>query len=267
MAADPNLGGQTILVVLAHPDDESLACGGTLARLADAGAHIVLLCASQGERGSLTGPARNDTLLEVRTLELRNASTILGIGTVLAFNHPDGDLRWADVTDLHAEIALTIQRFKPHAVITFGEDGLYWHLDHVGVHERTTSAVKSFGPSAPPLYYVTMPPGSMAAIVDRALARGWTQPPKGFWSLAPKAFGLAAEPPTVIVDAGDWALRKLDAIRCHRSQSLPGDPFSDLDEAHVRRWLGLEYFHRAPIEGTGETVLEALGSPVVHNHR
>jgi len=265
--ADPRFDGQTVLVVFAHPDDESLACGGTLARLADAGAHIVLVCASQGERGSLTGPARNDTLLEVRTLELRRACATLGIQTVLAFNHPDGDLRWADVTDLHAEIVLTIQRFKPAAVITFGEDGLYWHLDHVGVHERTTSAVKSFGAQAPALYYVTMPLGSMTAIVERAAARGWTPPPKGFWSLTPKAFGLAAEPPTIIVDARDWALKKLNAIRCHRSQSLPDDPFSDLNESQARQWLGVESFHRAAIASAGNMILESLGSSVVHDHQ
>ena len=50
----PDLSGRTILAVFAHPDDESLACGGTLARLADAGARVVLLCASRGERGSVS---------------------------------------------------------------------------------------------------------------------------------------------------------------------------------------------------------------------
>ena len=77
-------------------------------------------------------------------------------------DHPDGDLRWAHVAELHAEIvdghrAAT----RPAAVITFGEDGLYWHLDHIGVHERTTTAVRSLGADAPPLYYVTMPHGVM----------------------------------------------------------------------------------------------------------
>ena len=48
----PGLAGRTILAVFAHPDDESVACGGTLARLADAGVRVVLLCASRGESGS-----------------------------------------------------------------------------------------------------------------------------------------------------------------------------------------------------------------------
>src|SRR5258706_2680954 len=52
-----DFSGRTILAVFAHPDDESLACGGTLARLADAGARVVVLCASKGEAGSITDPA------------------------------------------------------------------------------------------------------------------------------------------------------------------------------------------------------------------
>ena len=173
----PDFSGRTILVVLAHPDDESLACGGTLARLADAGARIVLLCASRGEKGSVSDRTlvANADLGSVRSRELHEAAKILGIAEVLIFAHPDGDLRWADVPQFHVEIVLAIQRYKPDGVITFAEDGLYWHLDHIGVHERTYTAVKSFGPWAPPLYYVTMRHGLMREIVDAAVANGLTR--------------------------------------------------------------------------------------------
>ena len=92
---DASLAGKTVLAVFAHPDDESLACGGTLARLADAGVRVVLLCASHGERGAQTGPARDDELGQVRARELRRAAETLGTSDLLIFDHPDGDLRWA----------------------------------------------------------------------------------------------------------------------------------------------------------------------------
>jgi LmbE family N-acetylglucosaminyl deacetylase len=187
--------GRTILAVFAHPDDESLACGGTLARLADLGAHTVLLCASHGERGFISDPAlvADGDLGHVRGLELHAAAKILGFAEVLAFNHPDGNLRWANVPEFHDEIVKAITRYKPDAVITFDEDGLYWHLDHIGVHERTSTAVRSFGAAAPPLYYVSLPVGMMRRLVDAAVVRGWNQPKSGFWGIVPDAFGLPAD--------------------------------------------------------------------------
>jgi len=258
IVATPN---RPVLAVFAHPDDESLACGGTLARLSDAGVRVIVMCASHGERGASTGPARDDTLVPLRGMEAREAATALGIGHLILLDHPDGDLRWAHVTELHAQIVMALRRYDPAAVITFGEDGLYWHLDHVGIHERTTTAVQSLGAGAPPLYYVTMPRGAMRAIVDRARAGGWVPPPKGFWSLVPDAFGLEAEPPTLIVDVADWVPRKLAAIRSHRTQMGSAHPFDQIDEADARRWLGVEHFHRAPGNVAEAPVLERLSMP------
>lgn len=252
--------GRSVLAVFAHPDDESLACGGTLARLADAGVEVIVLCASRGERGSIDGPAPDDELAGIRAREAREAASALGIARLMILDHPDGNLRWADVTALQAEIAMAIRRFHPAAVITFGEDGLYWHPDHVGVHERTTTAVRSLGAVGPPLYYVTMPRGAMRAIVDRATEGGWAPPPKGFWSLPPDSFGDEAKAPTLKVEVADWVPRKLAALRCHRTQMGSAHPFDRLDQADARRWLGVEHFHRAP-DPTGEPVLERLIQP------
>jgi LmbE family N-acetylglucosaminyl deacetylase len=246
--------------VFAHPDDESLACGGTLACLAEAGARIVVLCASHGELGGLRGPIRDDALGAIRAQELQEAAAALGVGELIILNHPDGDLRWAAVAELQGEIVLAIRRYRPAAVITFGEDGLYWHEDHVGVHERTTTAVFLLGADAPPLYYVTMPQGIMRPIVDAAVARGWMPPAKGFWSLTPDAFGLGAEPPTIVLDVREWVPRKLRAIRCHRSQTSSVDPFGQIDDGEAGRLLGVEHFHRARIQTSGEPVLELLES-------
>ncbi len=232
----------TVLAVFAHPDDESLACGGTLARLAAEGVRVVLVCASHGERGGELGPVRNDALGGSRAREVFDAATALGISDLVLLDHPDGDLRWSHVAEFHADIVTAIERYRPAAVITFGEDGLYWHLDHVGVYERTTTAVQSLGAAAPPLYYVTMPRGVMRSIVNAGLARGWTPPVKGLWSLVPDAFGLEAEPPTLVVDVRDWVGPKLAAIRYHRSQMGAG-PLDLITDEEARQWLGTEHFH------------------------
>ena len=121
---------QTVVAVFAHPDDESLACGGTLARLSDAGMHVVLVCASRGERASTS--YEDQELGRMRATELTAAATTLGMSEVIILDHPDGELRWAQGTELQAELTLLLEPRQPAAVITFGEDGLYWHDDHIG---------------------------------------------------------------------------------------------------------------------------------------
>jgi LmbE family N-acetylglucosaminyl deacetylase len=263
---DSDLAGRTILGVFAHPDDESLACGGTLARLSDAGARVVLLCASRGRKGHTSDPAlvSGSDLGSVRAEELRQAARVLGVAEVMVFDHPDGDLRWADEPVLLGEIVSAIRTYRPDAVITFGEDGLYWHLDHIGIHERTEDAVRTFGDAAPPLYYVTIPKGVMRAVVNQATARGWAPPDLGFWSLVPDAFGLLARQPSFVIDVRAWVPRKLAALQCHRTQMGSNNPFAQITGDDAERLLGVEQFRRAQPE-TGCSLLESLGEPVVQS--
>jgi N-acetylglucosamine malate deacetylase 2 len=102
-----DLAVRVIFAVFVHPDDESLACGGTLARLADLGASLILLlCATHGERGFVSEPAlvADADLGRVRTGELR----VLGLRTVLLLDHPDGNVRWAHGSRLAVEIASVV---------------------------------------------------------------------------------------------------------------------------------------------------------------
>ena len=256
------LGGRTVLAVFAHPDDESLACGGTLARLSDAGARVVLICASRGENGSISDPVLvpDGDLAGVRTRELQQAAAILGITDLVILDHPDGDLRWAHVPQFHAEIVAAVEQYRPDAVITFAEDGLYWHLDHIGVHERTYTALRSLGAGMPPLYYVTMSAGSMQDVVQAAHAKGGAAPDSSFWGIAPDAFGAAAKPPTFSVNVRHWVARKLAALRCHRTQMGRDNPIAWIGDDEARTLLGLEYFRREGL--TRLDALEALGEPI-----
>lgn len=258
------LAGRTALAIFAHPDDESLACGGTLARLADEGVRVVLLCASRGERGASVDPALvpDGNLGRVREQELHEAAKVLGVSEVIVLDHPDGDLRWARVDELRDQIVNTIKAFSPDVVITFDDDGLYWHLDHIGIHERTSTAVRSLGASAPPLYYVTIPHGIMRSITDAAVARGWAPPGSTFWGITPDAFGIGAKPHSLTVDVADWVPWKLAALRCHRTQMGSVNPFSLIDPAEARRWLGVERFRRDPLN-SGASLLDAIGAPTL----
>jgi LmbE family N-acetylglucosaminyl deacetylase len=257
---DDAVSGRTVLAVFAHPDDESLACGGTLARLADAGARVVLLCASRGEEGASSDPAlvSDGDLGLARAEELRKAAAVLGVSEVLIFDHPDGELRWADAPAFETEIIAAIRDQHADAVITFDDDGLYWHADHIGVHERTSSVVDRLGEAAPSLYFVTMPKGVMREIFNAATSAGWTQPVTGPWAITPDAFGLLAKPPTVLVDVRDWVPRKLAAALCHRTQMGIDNPLVRLTVEDARRWLGIEQFRRLEPHA-GRPLLEQFG--------
>ena len=161
------LRGQSLLAVFAHPDDESLACGGLLAWCAELGARVSILCATRGEMGRGSG----SDLSLVRTNELAAAARALGVSDVLMLDYEDGMLPWVEPARLEADIRDATIRFCPDVVITFGEDGLYWHPDHIAIHERTTAAVAALGDTAPALYYVTMAPGRMRALIDTVAAR------------------------------------------------------------------------------------------------
>jgi LmbE family N-acetylglucosaminyl deacetylase len=264
------LTGRSLLAVFAHPDDESLACGGLLARCAELGAEVSLLCVTRGEHGpqeDRTPGSTRDALGEVRSQELRAAADVLGVANLLVLDYEDGMLPWVDAAELEADIAGAIRRIHPEVVVTFGEDGLYGHPDHVAVHERTTAAVAALGADAPALYFVTIPPGAMRAVVRHAAAvaaRGGDPSPRQILGIAdPDAFGALAATPTLVVAAGGFAARKLAAIRCHRTQ-LANDALALIGDGDAARLLGTEHFHRAAVGARGETFIERFAAPPVH---
>jgi len=282
-AAPRDLDGYTLLAVFAHPDDESLASGGLLAWCADRGARVSLLCLSRGERGrrerrestapetpdaaqaSDTAEAAHDgDLAATRARELAAAARVLGLDDVTLLRHADGMLPWLAPGVLEADVRAAIERLHPQVVVTFGEDGLYWHPDHIATHDATRDAVASLGTAAPVLYYVTTPPGQMRAIVDAAAAR--VADPSARRDIlgidAVDAFGASAQPPTLVVDTGHHARRKLAALRCHRTQ-VAGGPLERIDEADAAALLGVEHYRRAEIGSTADAFIERLAAPRV----
>ena len=151
-----------LLGLFAHPDDEVFCAGGTMARAAEAGAEVMIVSATRGERGQIRDAtaATRRTLGAVREGELGAAAAELGVQRVQVLAYPDGSLQ-QHRSSLGAAIADIMRQFNPDTVITFGADGGYGHPDHVAICELTTQA---FGAHARDhnqgqrLYHAVFPP-------------------------------------------------------------------------------------------------------------
>lgn len=142
-----------VLAFFAHPDDETIFAGGTLALLARQGAQVHYLCATRGEGGELGEPplCSPQDLGAVRERELMCAVQTLGgrsltfLGYTDPLVGPEGELYpYADdLTFLAGQVAATIQQFQAEALITHGSRGEYGHPAHVLTHQAARIAVQS----------------------------------------------------------------------------------------------------------------------------
>lgn len=133
-----------LLAVFAHPDDESMGMGATLAKYAAEGIETHLVCASRGERG-WGGPAEQDPGLEglgrIRTQELENAVALLGMKSLSFLGYVDGDVDQAHHAEAIGRIVTHIRRIRPQVVVTFPHDGIYGHPDHIAIGQFATAAI------------------------------------------------------------------------------------------------------------------------------
>lgn len=133
-----------LLAVFAHPDDESMGMGGTLAKYSAEGAETHLVCASRGEAGwfgpeeQYPGPKR---LGEIREAELRNAVNELGMTSLAFLDYIDGQVDKAPHTEVISKIVSHIRRIMPQVVVTFPHDGNYGHPDHIAIGQFTNAAI------------------------------------------------------------------------------------------------------------------------------
>jgi N-acetyl-1-D-myo-inositol-2-amino-2-deoxy-alpha-D-glucopyranoside deacetylase len=223
----------SVLAVFAHPDDESLAAGGALALSAARGHRVSLLCLTRGEgRSVLISDA--EAVAHIRARELADAARHLGMTTVRLETFRDGYLPWEDATAVQAHIRTMIDDVQADVVVTFDEDGLYWHPDHIAVHQHVMGVVAAMGPAAPAVFCVTMPAGQM-----RELASGL--PVLG---IAAEAFGADAPAPTWRLNVADVIDAKVTALRAHHSQ-VTGDPLESATPAQLLAALGMEHYRCA----------------------
>ena len=150
---------QTILAVLAHPDDESFGMGGTLALYASKGHNVHLVCATRGEVGVVDEQllAGYGSIAELREVELRCAAQTLGLAGVHFLDyrdsgmpgtadngHPDALVNHS-LEEVAGKVVAHIRALQPEVVLTFDPIGGYRHPDHIHIQQATTLAFEKAG--------------------------------------------------------------------------------------------------------------------------
>jgi N-acetyl-1-D-myo-inositol-2-amino-2-deoxy-alpha-D-glucopyranoside deacetylase len=217
----------SLLVVLAHPDDE-IFHGGILMHLSQQGVRVTLVCATNGEAGEPhPSVGAVDDLGALRTEELRLSCQRLGIDPPVLLGFHDsargerqrhGDARAlanVDMLEVEAAIRRVIDHVRPQVLLTFDSHGGYYHPDHLAVQRATTAAFFSsgvMGAAAPErLFYSTMLCDVFRVLADKSRGRGITD------GLDPDVFGTTPEMIAVSFDAASFLQRKFLALAAHRS--------------------------------------------------
>lgn len=262
----------------AHPDDESLTTGATIAHYAAQGATVRVVTCTMGEEGEVIGDRWSqlavdaaDQLGGYRISELSTALAALGAGEPIFLG---GAGRWrdsgmpgtparhrqrfvdADIEGPVAALVAIIRELRPHVVVTYDPNGGYGHPDHIRAYEVTTAAVAAAAgdghPGEPwqvPKFYWTVL--AQSAIADGLAALG--EPPADWITIKPEdlTFGYPDEKVDAVIDASAQLAAKAAALRAHATQ---------VSVAPDGRSLALSNLVALPLWGIEHYVL-AAGSP------
>jgi LmbE family N-acetylglucosaminyl deacetylase len=197
-----------LVLLLAHPDDESFFAAGTIAKCVAEGAQVGLLCATRGERGSTSDLCSIDELPAVREAELREAARILGIQEIDLLPYEDQQLARAPMEEMRRAVVRTLRRLRPEVVFTFDPDGSNQHTDHIAI---SRFAMDGIAAAADARWY---PEEGAAHVVDRVL---WPSPVR-VWELG-QVPDLASVPGIDYrIDIRPYRQVKEAALRAHRTQ-------------------------------------------------
>jgi LmbE family N-acetylglucosaminyl deacetylase len=218
-----------LLIVGAHPDDETFFAGGTIAKYAAEGTRISVVCATRGERGATADLCSIAELPKVREGELRDAMQILGVAEVHLLSYEDQKLAEAPVEETRRQLVEAIRKKRPQIVMTFDPNGSNRHTDHMAISRFTSDALAA---AADPRWY---PELGAAHTIERLV---W-QPPTVIFRY-PSHTDLTKEPGIdFLIDTSRWSEKKAAAIRAYRTQRLGRLFFDDPDG---RRTFSTEAF-------------------------
>lgn len=223
---------ERLLVVVAHPDDETFGLGSVIAHAAEHGVEIAVACATRGELGEPAPGSGIDRaeLGDVREAELRAAVRELGGSRVEMLGWRDsgvdgepepGSLAAASVDDVAAAVARVINRERPDVVVTADDrDG---HRDHRAIADATLRAVKDAAWKPARVYLWCMPRSVLGSFVGDGM------------------IGTPDELVTTVVDVSPYLEQRWRAIRKHASQ-VP--PFDAMSPGMQHAFLGTDHFIR-----------------------
>jgi LmbE family N-acetylglucosaminyl deacetylase len=191
-----------VLAIYAHPDDTEIACGGTLAAWAAAGAEIHLVICTRGEKGSSDPSTDGDELAARRQDEVAEAVGILGLAGHRLLGYPDGEIE--NTTELRGQLVACLREVRPDVVFGHDPTAVFFGSGYVSHHDHRTVGWATLDACAPaaasPLYFPDAgPPHQVRTLVLSG-------------TLEPDAW----------VDVADHLDTKVKALLCHRSQ-LPDD--------------------------------------------
>jgi len=248
-----------LMAVLAHPDDESLGVGGTLAKCAAEGVETFVVTATLGERGRYHGHAPGDplhpgeaALRGIRETELRAAVKVLGVRELFLLGYKDQAVDRADPREAITRIVSAIRRVRPHVIVTFGPDGAYGHPDHIAISQLTAGAVVA---SADPSFAIEAAPAAAPHVVAKLYFMAMTEPAWAayqavFKKLVSVVDGVERQAVpwpeweiTTIVDTrGVWET-VWRAVSCHDSQIVGYGRLGQLPpEQHEALWGWQRYY-------------------------
>ncbi len=255
----------TLLLVHAHPDDEAISTGGVMMKAKAHGHRVVNITATRGEAGEIYNmdeAASRPRLGEIRTDELKTAGEILGVDRQEFLGYRDSGMvdtpdnkdprsfHQADLGEAAGRLAVLMREERPDVVVTYAEDGVYGHPDHIKAHFVTNAALDMLereGLPAKKLYYTAIPRSGMEEFMKQMPeeARRMQNPNMRFAGTPDEAPGLrgARQPKRselVVCDDGKPDLRagfryrvfparsRQSGPRAARTGPLRGDPLSSL---------------------------------------
>jgi LmbE family N-acetylglucosaminyl deacetylase len=239
-------------MAFAHPDDEGMSAGAMM-QAKDHGHRVVLVTATRGEVGEIYNMDEAESrprLGEIRTHELEKAAGIIGVDRLDWMDYRDsGMIRTADnedprsfnratVDEAATRLAKIIAEEKPEVIVTFGEDGMYGHPDHVKIHHVTKAALDSLNGWKPrKVYYTAIPRSLMQAFMSQMPEemRAEQNPDMVFE-------GTPDELVTTRLDVTPYIQRKREAFEAHVSQNNPDSWFSKIPQEAYEMAFGTEFY-------------------------